>query len=87
MERNRESRYTNLIGGAAEQGKQAKGREALAVKERLRKWGDCVVKDRGSYLGDLALPLKGRRACPQREVSRGRSSQRKAPRPSIESLS
>jgi hypothetical protein len=71
---NRESRDTNLIRGAAEQGEQACDCEALVVKAKWRKWGDCAVKDRVLTWGDLALRLKGRRVCPEREVSRGRSS-------------
>ncbi|PSL81106.1 hypothetical protein C7T35_28880 [Variovorax sp. WS11] len=73
-ERNRESRNTNLIRGAAEQGERARYREALVAKARRRKWGDCAAKDRVLTWGDLASCLKGRRACPEREVSSGRSS-------------
>ena len=58
---NRESRYTNRIRGGTDQGEQARDCEALVVKGRGRKCGDCAVKDRVLTWGDLALRLKGRR--------------------------
>ena len=46
-------------------------------KVRLRRSGDCAVKVESLTWGDLALCLKRRRVHegPEREVSRGRSSQ------------
>jgi len=61
VERNRESRNTNRIEGAAEQGEQAKDCEALVAKAKWRRCGDCAVKDRVLTWGDLALCPKGRR--------------------------
>jgi len=61
VERNRESRNTNRIEGDAEQGERANDREALVVKARRRRCGDCAGKDRVLTWGDLTLWLKGRR--------------------------
>ncbi len=61
VERSRESRNTNRIEGAAEQGERAMNREAVVAKARRRRCGDCAVKDRVLTWGDLALRLKGRR--------------------------
>ena len=73
-ERTRESRYTNRIRGGVWQGEQAMSCEAVVVKARRRKCGDCAGKDRVLTWGDLALCLKGRPCERGREVSRGRSS-------------
>jgi hypothetical protein len=65
----------NRIRGVVDQGEWASCREALVVKEKLRRSGGCAAKDRALTWGDLALRLKGRR--PQgrkREVSSGRSN-------------
>jgi hypothetical protein len=50
----------NRIRGVADQGERASCREALVVKEKLRRSGGCAVKDRVLTWGDLALRLKGR---------------------------
>jgi hypothetical protein len=61
VERNREPMDKNRIRGVADQGERAHRREALVVKEKLRRSGGCAVKDRVLTWGDLALRLKGRR--------------------------
>jgi hypothetical protein len=58
----------------ADQGEQAHRCEALVVKEKLRRPGGCVGKDRVLTWGDLAWWVKARRRKAEREVSRGRSS-------------
>ena len=74
MERSCEPMNKNRIEGVAEQGERAWNREALVIKARWRRSGGCAAKECVLTWGDLALRLKGRRACPEREVSRGRSS-------------
>ena len=74
MERNCEPMNKNRIEGAAEQGERARDREALVIKAKWRRSGDCAVKVCVLTWGDLALWLKGRRRVAEREVSRGRSS-------------
>jgi hypothetical protein len=71
---NRESMNKNQIEGAAEQGERASDREALVIKAKWRRSGDCAVKVCVLTWGDLALWLKGRHRMAEREVSRGRSS-------------
>jgi len=66
----------NRIEGAAKQGERAMNRKAVVIKARWRKSGGCAMKECVLTWGDLALCLKGRRASLEREVSRGRSSQR-----------
>ena len=66
----------NRIEGAAKQGERARNRKALVIKARWRKSGGCAVKECVLTWGDLASCLKGRRGNLEREVSRGRSSQR-----------
>ncbi|PHP90541.1 hypothetical protein CFB52_010550 [Burkholderia sp. AU18528] len=52
----------NRIEGAAEQGDQAKSREALVIKAKWRKSGGCAAKECVlTQWGDLASCLKGRR--------------------------
>ena len=75
---NREPMDKNRIEGAAKQGERASIREALVTKAKWRKCGGCAVKECVLTWGDLALCLKGRRCKPEREVSRGRSSQRRS---------
>jgi len=53
-------------------------REAAMTKARRRKPGARAVKDSVLTWGDLALRLKGQRGHTEREVSRGRSSDREA---------
>ena len=67
----------NRIQGGADQGKRARDREALVIKDRWRKSGGRAVKECVLTWGDLALCLKGRQRKLEREVSRGRSSWRK----------
>jgi hypothetical protein len=64
----------NRIEGVAEQGEWARNREALVIKAERRKSGGCAVKECVLTWGDLASCLKGRRRSPEREVSKGRSS-------------
>jgi hypothetical protein len=71
---NRESMNKNRIEGAAEQGERARNREALVIKAKWRRSGDCAVKVCVLTWGDLALWLKGRHRVVEREVSRSRSS-------------
>lgn len=72
----RETMDKNRIEGDVEQGERATNRKALVVKARWRKSGVCAGKDCVLTWGDLASCLNGRRCKPEREVSRGRSSQR-----------
>ena len=58
---NRESMNKNRIEGAAWQGERAINREALVIKAKWRKSGDCAVKECVLTRGDLASCLKGRR--------------------------
>ena len=81
VNRNREPMDKNCIRGVVKQGERARKREALVVKARWRRCGGCAGKDRVLTWGDLASCLKGRRACPEREVSRGRSSRSRVPSP------
>lgn len=64
------------IEGVADQGERARNREALVIKGKRRKSGGRAVKECALTRGDLALRLKGDGVEPEREVSRGRSSQR-----------
>ena len=74
MERSCEPMDKNRIEGAAEQGEWARNREALVIKAKRRKSGGCAVKECVRTWGDLALCRKGRRHQPEREVSKGHSS-------------
>ena len=60
----------NRIGGGAERGERARGREAPMTKARRRKSGGRAAKDSVLTWGDLASRPKGRR------VSEARSQQR-----------
>ena len=73
MERNCGPMDKNRVSGVAEQGERAFDREALMTKARRRTSGGRAVKDRVLTWGDLASRLKGRRLCPEREVSRSHS--------------
>ena len=66
----------NRIEGATKQGERAMNRKALVIKAKWRKSGGCAVKEYVLTWGDLASCLKGRLGNLEREVSRGRSSQR-----------
>ena len=79
---NREPMNKNRIEGAAKQGEWAIDHKALVTKTRRRKCGGCAMKVCVLTWGDLASCLKGRRANPEREVSRGRSSV--TPKPELE---
>ena len=56
---NREPMNKNRIQGAAEQGEQAKTREALVAKAKRRRSGGCAEKECVLTWGDLASILKG----------------------------
>ena len=73
---NREPMDKNRIEGAAEQGERAKNREALVVKAKRRRCGDCVVKECGPYLGTPCLTPERVAALPWQGLSRGHSSWR-----------
>jgi hypothetical protein len=73
---NHESMDKNRIEGAAEQGERAKNREALVVKAKRRRCGDCVVKECGPYLGTPCLTPERVAALPWQGLSRGHSSWR-----------
>lgn len=60
---NREPMNKNRIEGVAKQGEQAKDCKALVTKARWRRCGGCAMKECALTWGDLALCLKGRRAC------------------------
>jgi hypothetical protein len=69
----------NRIEGAASQDERARNREVLATKDERRRSGDSAAKATTLTWGDLASRLKGRRSgWAEREVSRGRSSGRRA---------
>jgi hypothetical protein len=72
---NRESMNKNRIEGAAEQGEWAKDHEVLVTKARWRRCGGCAMKVCDSYLGRSRLVPERATALPEREVSRGRTSQ------------
>ena len=74
MDRSCEPMDKNRIKGAAEQGEWAINHEALVIKAKRRKFGGCAVKECVLTWGDLASCLKGRRSHPEREVSRGHTS-------------
>jgi hypothetical protein len=76
VERNCEPMNKNRIEGVAKQDERAINREVLVVKAKRRRSGGCAGKECVLTWGDLALCLKGRRREPEREVSRGHSSQR-----------
>jgi hypothetical protein len=75
LERSCEPMDKNRIEGAAEQGERARSREALVIKAKWSKSGGCAVKESVLIWGGLASCLKGRRCKPERDVSRGHSSQ------------
>ena len=69
--------HRNRLRGDAPQGERAGNREALAIKGTRRRAGGRVVKVTTLTWGDLASRLKGRHREVEREVSRGRSSDRR----------
>lgn len=55
------NRRTEIGLGMVDQSESALGDEALAVKGKLCKSGDCALKANSLTRGDLASRLKGRR--------------------------
>jgi hypothetical protein len=76
VEQSREPTNRNRIQGEVAQGERAIDREALSAKGPSRRSGGCAVKVTASYLGRSRLVPERATPRAEREVSRGRSSQR-----------
>jgi hypothetical protein len=77
VEQSREPTNRNRIQGGVAWGERASDREAPSAKEPSRRSGGCAAKVTEPYLGrSRFMPERATRRSAEREVSRGRSSQR-----------